>query len=468
MEITVVQRGLGPTTDLFAWVMGDIDEELRAGAPADTILKLYNGAGTSSYEVMPALASLEAVVPGPHKTLTLMGWSAGGRGVQRMLDEALYRGGRVPDAVLVADGLYAPLVAGKADKRSLRSIIDYATRAALGKAVCVLWHSAIPTPYASSRQCVDAVLEEVERNVGAKLEQWSHPKLDGRFVKEALRRQGLHVIRYAGNGKAEHVAEARMVDEVMRALIPWATDGNTAGTIPPPPDTMPAWRDPCRTLGERCVAWSEAQLAAGLGEEPRGSNTGTYVIGLLAPCVRDQPDGTRAELKLRKAYWCAAAACAAEEASRLPGDAPSTPYRCSGIELERDFTAAGLFHTAAELRAGAYIPRVGDIVLLRRGTEDWGRHVCRVQGLLVGIRGVKTIGGNEADAWGHAEHLFADADFVGIGELPQGQHATCGAPGTTEEPKRLLGTAELDGLVALALRRLQDLAADGAADARPA
>src|SRR5512132_1303547 len=171
MSLTLVQALTGPAADLRIWSMGDLQPELRRAAPGDAIVYYFNGADTSRYEHPPAIAGVIARFPPvggePYRFVTLAAWSAGGRAVQRQLD-ATFQGGRVPDAVLLADALYAPLVSGNVDTGPLASVIEFAVRAATEpRCIFAMWHSAMQTPgYASSSQCAAAVCTAVEARVG--------------------------------------------------------------------------------------------------------------------------------------------------------------------------------------------------------------------------------------------------------------------------------------------------------------
>jgi hypothetical protein len=173
-----------------------------------------------------------------YKTLTIAGFSAGGRAVQRYLDRAYRSDTRMPDAVLIADGLHTSYIGDpkkkQVDANALRSVVDYATDAAFGKGICVLWHSAIVPPgYASTTECCETVYREVLRRLAEGHEGRDNPhvavaptlKLDGRDYK--IRQIGnFTVIGHKGNDAKEHVAQAHLIDEVMQQTIPWFSDEN--------------------------------------------------------------------------------------------------------------------------------------------------------------------------------------------------------------------------------------------------
>lgn len=225
-----VQAATAAPADLTLWAHGDLQADLRAGATSDEILYFFGGLGTSSYEHPPSVASLVAKYPSPDGSpyvhVTLAGWSAGGRGVEHWLAE-MTAAGRVPDAVLLADALYAALVRGKANTAQLAAVIAYAKLAAASDTgpVFVFWHSAIVPPgYASSGQCAAAIRTAVEAGVGP-MDTFEAPVgLARPTLTSAVKRGRCYLLGYSGQTAGEHVAEAHLVDDALRAYVPWASD----------------------------------------------------------------------------------------------------------------------------------------------------------------------------------------------------------------------------------------------------
>jgi hypothetical protein len=241
---------------VFVWHFGDLQPQLRSGAPKDTILYYFGGGGTSRNENPPSLPEIMTwaiFLPEMSdyfgkkwKTLTFGGFSAGGRAVQVQLRRLLATPGyQMPDAVLIADGLYADYVAPHTpDQRSLQSIIDYAILAASGAKApdnappgtvyengftCVLWHSNIVPPgYASTKECCDLIRNTVATRLGVDPTPVAPTStfLGGRAIKSYWGYRQFHVIEYAGADAAEHIAEAHLIDDVMRHYCPWFTDDN--------------------------------------------------------------------------------------------------------------------------------------------------------------------------------------------------------------------------------------------------
>jgi hypothetical protein len=149
---------------------------------------------------------------------------------------------------------------------------------------------------------------------------------------------------------------------------------------PEAPEPVPASHDSdtldaSMSHGERIAAWVLAHV--GIAEKPLGSNRGPEVSAWLKPCQRDGygPE-FGAYLAAAGANWCAALACAAEVATRLPDDPPAVhAYRCSGIELENDAKACGAWRDIALLLSGDWVPQPGDFAIYKSGAKAWRRHV---------------------------------------------------------------------------------------------
>ena len=134
MSLLLVQAPTGSDSHLFIWSMGDLQPELRRASPGDAIVYYFNGPGSARYEHPPTIEDVVAWFPPiggePYRYVTLAGWSVGGRAVQRQLDAGSLHHGRLPDAVLFADALFARLVHGRVDLAPLASVIEFAVRAA--------------------------------------------------------------------------------------------------------------------------------------------------------------------------------------------------------------------------------------------------------------------------------------------------------------------------------------------------
>ena len=146
------------------------------------------------------------------------------------------------------------------------------------------------------------------------------------------------------------------------------------------------------SLGARALAVALRELAAGVKEEPPGSNGGPvdkYFADL------EFFRGLQ-RINVSRTKWCAAAACWCEEQAAEVGDL-RTIARVSGIELERDATANGRAYGTFNLEREP--PTIGDLAIFFAGPQGWkwARHVARVE--YVEGDQFTTIGGNENDGW---------------------------------------------------------------------
>jgi len=170
------------------------------------------------------------------------------------------------------------------------------------------------------------------------------------------------------------------------------------------------WRNPLRSRGDRAVEWALTKL--GTKEEPPGSNTGPEIKAWLAPCERDvDNDGDMDNLGLKAAEWCSAFACAADRAVQLAHELPSHPYFAAGLDFQKWAIANDRWRSKDRILAGD-LPRKGELAILKRGSLDWQRHVCRVE--LVNMdMSYLAVGGNEGNTVKETLRRFTDADFLG-------------------------------------------------------
>lgn len=166
------------------------------------------------------------------------------------------------------------------------------------------------------------------------------------------------------------------------------------------------WRDRSKPLGERCLDLALDELARGVRANPHGQpNTGPRVREYLAGCVRDlNGDGATEPhelLRLTVGNWCAAFQSWLLEQCIAPGEERPHLYRASVVEMELDARERGLWHSAAEVRAGAWSPNRGDLVIWDRSdpkdpSTAWHRHVNRfLWWTTPEWETFETVGGNE-------------------------------------------------------------------------
>ena len=164
----------------------------------------------------------------------LISWSAGSQAVLEAAASA-----DPPDCTIMLDGLYAdedPAPGPRAVvwSEGLKAVRDHAERAARGEVTArgvprtlVIFHSAIPTSYASSGECARAVQAWVEERLGLPM----HPAedvrpelLDGHGFTSALALGNLRIVAFPGATAKEHVEEAHLWDEAAQLFVPWLFD----------------------------------------------------------------------------------------------------------------------------------------------------------------------------------------------------------------------------------------------------
>lgn len=203
---------------------------------------------------------------------------------------------------------------------------------------------------------------------------------------------------------ARYVGAASSLPEPAPATQPSAR-------LPSPTDAPPPrWRDPELPLRERATLFSEAELAAGVREDPEGSNDGPRIRMYFSLDFHKRSTGEHQYDS--KLPWCAAAACYAHDASRI-GQEPIPVHRESGIELEQDAQANGTWVPVSLIRSGKVNIERGWLCILKRGTAEWMRHVCRVQKPAAG-KTFLTIGGNENNGWASTQRSITDTDILGF------------------------------------------------------
>jgi hypothetical protein len=246
----------------------------------------------------------------------------------------------------------------------------------------------------------------LEQSMGVELVDYA-PHVDGNLVLQRW-----------PSSDCDHAAHVHQQNEVLpemlrRYVAPRLAElaGVDDPDTDPTPLTVLPWLDASLTLGQRCVLWSQAEMAAGVREDPPGSNRGPRIDAYLDPPEPVYRRATGERLRLRGVAWCAAAAGAAHRACARPGEAYPT-VRVSGIEMHDDAVEVGAWVSAAEVRAGAYVPAVGDVWIGARGT-GWERHVARVVSFDGGL--MPTIGGNEGPGeWRVTPRGVNDEDFLGV------------------------------------------------------
>ncbi|MBK9260216.1 MAG: hypothetical protein IPM54_10315 [Polyangiaceae bacterium] len=251
--------------------------------------------------------------------------------------------------------------------------------------------------------------------------------LDGQTVElERVWRdpQTAHVL----TGGQKYATATKQADAVLRvsrydtALLakptaPSQTAPQTPSSSPPAPKpSTPSGLVGETDLGLRALRWCEQELAAGVGEEPPGSNAGARIAQYFAPARRR---ATGQKLGIDRGDWCAVAQSAALAAVARPDEPVPHGYRAAVWELEDDARESKAWVPAADIRSGRYVLQPGDLVLWTRG-QPGSRlgHVSRVQIPPDQNGNMMTVGGNETegperDKWLNRRRSITEDSFRG-------------------------------------------------------
>ncbi len=186
---------------------------------------------------------------------------------------------------------------------------------------------------------------------------------------------------------------------------------------------MSKWLDPNLSLGERCVAFAENEMANGVAEDAPNSFTSPRLREYFRICTRlvngrETPIG----LSFTAGNWCAAGVSFCLHKTLLPGENPPHGYRLGVVEVIADMQRHGTYRFVNQVRQGAYRIKVGDPVFFDRSNPNnpasaWWRHIGRVYS--VGPNGdFVCISGNNGGRWRLSKHNISQATLLGFGDYP--------------------------------------------------
>jgi hypothetical protein len=244
--------------------------------------------------------------------------------------------------------------------------------------------------------------------------------LDGQTVdvEKVLRDPQIAHVLTGGKPYAARTKTSKdTVDDSILRVTRYNTTLLTKGETAPPqyqgqagPARAPA-PEPSSDLGLRALNWCRQELAAGVHEEPMGSNAGPRIAQYFAPARRRATGQT---LGIEKGDWCAVAQSAALAAVVEPNEAVPHGYRAAVWELEDDAKESNAWVSAADIRSGKYALRPGDLVVWTRGQAGSRLgHVSRVETPPDANGEMVTIGGNENNAWTRRTRNIKEAEFRG-------------------------------------------------------
>lgn len=291
MTQTVLNRGsVGGDLLVYFHIDPSLLQPMAASFADDALVVELAGNGTSAYRGLVVnsggwsgytSALMSKLVHGVQRT-AVVSWSAGSQAAAESV-----MGGATPDVLVMLDGLYAPKQAGSkpGDGRvqwtpELEAVAKYATRAARGEKTCVILHSRIPTPYASSKECAEAVQAAVEKVLGMKMQpaiDVTPTQLDGHTPAQTLVLGNLRILEFPGANGAEHITQAHLWDEVCKLWVPWLfTPTSTSPEVTPVPATMPTRVLQRGSRGQDVTTWQRALIRCGIDV---GSTSADSIFG---------------------------------------------------------------------------------------------------------------------------------------------------------------------------------------------
>jgi hypothetical protein len=180
-------------------------------------LVIYNlGIGSGAYEdpysipnsydhmlqsVTVAVRELCPMAAAP-KRVALSGWSAGYGAILHIIDRA--KDAARVDAVLLADGMHVgfePVGLRKVSAISMAPFTLFADEAIAGKKLFAITHSTIQTPYASTTETAEFLLDTESLPVDRSPAPGPRP---GMIRTSRADREGFHLLGFAGEDKAAH------------------------------------------------------------------------------------------------------------------------------------------------------------------------------------------------------------------------------------------------------------------------
>jgi len=136
------------------------------------------------------------------KRVALSGWSAGYGAILHIIDRA--KDAARVDAVLLADGMHVgfePVGFRKVSAISMAPFSLFADEAIAGKKMFAITHSTIQTPYASTTETAEFLLDTEGLPVDRSEVQGPRP---GMIRTSRADREGFHMLGFAGEDKAAH------------------------------------------------------------------------------------------------------------------------------------------------------------------------------------------------------------------------------------------------------------------------
>lgn len=205
LEAAFDKSGIDGVLVVYNWGIGSGKYEDAFGAPG-AFRQLLDSIENGVRELCPTAAA--------PKRLGLSAWSAGYGAIWRILDRQV-DAARV-DAVLLSDGLHAGFVGNERERQvnpaQMAAFTLFADQAVADKRLFAITHSTIPTPYASTTETADYLLDaEGVQRVQVSL---PGPRPDMELTSMADR-GSFHVRGFAGQDKAAHASQLHSFGDLL-------------------------------------------------------------------------------------------------------------------------------------------------------------------------------------------------------------------------------------------------------------
>jgi len=389
VKIEVVKRGRGPLVVGFHVGRVTLREACAPLGDAVALVGLSDTYGSPpSWESI--LASGRAAGWDGGRAV-LLGWSAGAGAVRELL-----KSGARPEVVVNLDG---GVGGWPPDPEVVRVWRELAERARRGEGLAVFSHIFQTYTERRGEKSYPATVTIVRAATG-----WALAEPAAGAMSER-RDCGLVVLSWPSSdidAKAHTEQHTIALPRILAEYVaPWLAARADDDTEPGSDGT-----------GEAALEVSLRELAAGIREQPSGSNSGPRVREYLAGCVRDlDGDGDEEPLRLGAAEWCAAFVGWCDRQADI-----GRPWRAAVSEICRDARELGALRGVE-----SYDPQPGDLAIFGRAGQNPLRgglgHIARVEAFEPGR--LTTVDGNHGDRVARVERPLPDPALVGWVEYPR-------------------------------------------------
>ena len=181
---------------------------------------------------------------------------------------------------------------------------------------------------------------------------------------------------------------------------------------------MNKWQDKSLSLGERCVAFAENELANKVQEDKPKSYTSPRIREYFSIATR-VINGKEVKMHVQAANWCAAGVSFCLYNSLLTNEKQPHGYRLGVVEIIADLQSNKRYKDVIDVRKKSKSIKVGDPVFFDRSDpkkpeSSWWRHIGLVHTVL--SDGFTCISGNSNGKWNISNHNINQTNLIGFGD----------------------------------------------------